>query len=212
MKNSWKYYLTILIVILLDQALKLYAHFKIYALEVPPISLLGDLLKLTYILNSGMAFGISLGFKYGKLLLTTIRIIASGLILRHIIQLIRTKEVVTWWIWGWSLVLGGAIGNSIDSMFYGIFFNNAPHDAPTAWGNGQVIDMIHVDIWTGTLPKWFPLLGGEPIYCLPVFNLADVAIFLGLIIVLIIKGPHHPTIEITTIAQNDKNGSITPKI
>ena len=203
MKHPWKYYLIMLMIIFLDQALKIYAHYAIYIEKGEEIKLLGNLLKLTYTLNPGMAFGITLGFKYGKLVLTTTRIIASGLILHHIVHHIRNKCTSSSWIWGWIFVLGGAIGNSIDSVCYGIFFNNAPHNSPIKWGYGQVIDMIHVDIWEGILPKWVPFWGGHSVYCLPVFNLADVAIFLGLLIVLIIKEPHPP------VADTNNNGEVT---
>lgn len=148
------------------------------------IKLLGNLLKLTYVLNYGIAFGIQFGFKYSKLLITWVRIITTLGIAFHTIKTLKTRSVSSMWLWGWVLVLGGAIGNSIDSTFYGVYLNNAPDVAPMQWFHGQVIDMIHIDLCSMILPSWIPFLGGMEVYCFPIFNVADAALCIGLLLIV----------------------------
>jgi signal peptidase II len=85
-----------------------------------------------------------------------------------------------------ALILGGAIGNLIDSVFYGVWFNNAPAGAPMSWFHGQVIDMFFADFYEGTLPSWIPLWGGS-YYSTPIFNFADAAIFCGVMAILLFQ-------------------------
>ncbi len=186
MKRLWKYYLIALVVILIDQAFKLWVYFNMDMGILGQIKLLGNWFKLHYTLNPGMAFGIQLGFTYGKLLLTLGRIAATFMIGRYIWLLYREREgkQFTLLLWGWSLILGGALGNVIDSTFYAVLLDNAPHAAPMAWFHGQVIDMLYLDIWETKLPPWIPLVGGEHLSFFPIFNVADVAIFLGVIAIL----------------------------
>jgi signal peptidase II len=131
-----------------------------------------------------MAFGIQFGFKYDKLLLTSGRIVATCMIGRYIWQLAREEGLPALLLWGWALILGGAIGNMIDSTFYAILLDNAPYNAPMSWFYGQVIDMIYLDIWGGHLPTWIPAIGGSYLSLLPIFNIADLAIFLGVVAIL----------------------------
>jgi signal peptidase II len=86
-----------------------------------------------------------------------------------------------------AMILGGAIGNVVDSVFYGVLLNNSPFDAPTPWFNGQVIDMFYLDIWEGYLPDWLPILGGQFYSLWPIFNVADSSIFLGVLCILIFQ-------------------------
>ncbi|WP_419241715.1 lipoprotein signal peptidase [Cardinium endosymbiont of Nabis limbatus] len=188
MKPFLKYFSIVLLIIFADQASKIWVHTHMEMGTDGQINLLGNIFKLTYTLNPGMAFSIHLGFKYGKLLITIFRAVASLYIFWYIIQSIRQKAAVGW-ICGWASVLGGAIGNSIDSIFYGVYLNNGPTDAPMKWCYGQVIDMLHIDLWSGVMPSWVPIWGDYYIYCLPIFNIADVAVSVGLIIVLYLFRP-----------------------
>jgi signal peptidase II len=176
--------------VLLDQALKLWIHFNMQMGALGQIKLLGKWFKLFYTLNPGMAFGIQFGFEYDKILLTVIRIVATAMIIRYIWQLSKHEKWAKWLLWGWALVLGGAAGNGIDSIFYGKFLENAPYGAPMSWFYGQVIDMLYIDIWSGRLPNWIPLFSGSYVTCLPVFNLADVAILAGVALIILGKKEH----------------------
>lgn len=183
MKPFAKYFFIVLLIILADQASKLWVYAHMEMGRDGQINILGNVLKLTYTLTPGMAFSIHLGFKYGKLLITIFRALASLYIFWYVIQSIKRNMPVSW-IWGWSLILGGAIGNGIDSIFYGVYLNNAPVDAPMKWLYGQVIDMLYIDLWSGLMPSWVPIWGDYYIYCLPVFNIADIAVSAGLVVIL----------------------------
>lgn len=179
MRCIFKYFLVVLLIIAADQGSKLWVYTHMELGPDGQINVWRNFFKLTYVLNYGMAFGVQLGFKYGKLVITLVRIVASICIAVHIVQ-VSLKHTSAAWIWGWVLVLGGAIGNSIDSIFYGVYLHNAPYKAPMQWFHGQVIDMIHLDVWSGVMPKWLPIWGGEEV-CFPaIFNIADVSIFIGL--------------------------------
>ena len=183
-KNPWKYYLIALVIILVDQSSKLWVHFNMELGYTGAIKLIGNWCKIHYTLNPGMAFGIQFGFRYDKLLLTLGRIVATCMIGRHIWQLVREEHTSALLLWGWALILGGAIGNVIDSTLYAILLDNAPYNAPMSWFYGQVIDMIYLDIWGANLPTWIPFIGGSYLSLLPIFNIADVAIFLGVVAIL----------------------------
>jgi signal peptidase II len=86
-----------------------------------------------------------------------------------------------------AAILGGAVGNLIDSVFYGVLLGNAPVNAKTPWFHGQVVDMIYVDIWEGILPRWIPLVGEEYYSFWPIFNVADSSIFVGVAILLLFQ-------------------------
>jgi signal peptidase II len=181
-----KYFLIALLIICLDQASKLLVHHYMYLHE--EVNVIGDWFKLHYLLNPGMAFGIKWESEFGKLALTVFRIIAMIGIGYYLYQMVQKKSH-TGFLVCLALILGGAIGNVIDSTFYGVFLDNAPLESPTRWFHGQVIDMLFFPIANFTWPTWMPFgLGGENfLFFSPVFNIADSSIFLGVASILLFQ-------------------------
>jgi signal peptidase II len=182
----FKYYLLSLVIIILDQTVKMLVHFNMELGTVGQIPVFGDWFKLHYTLNPGMAFGLQLGSEYGKLILSIFRLAAMIGIALYL-RILAKRGVHEGLLWCTALILGGAIGNVIDSTFYGVFLNNAPYDSPTVWFHGQVIDMFYLDIWEGIMPNWIPFIGGEFYSLWPIFNVADASIFVGVAIILIMQ-------------------------
>ena len=181
--NSRKYFLLALLVIIIDQASKLLVYKYMYLHQ--EVSVLGDWFKLHYLLNPGMAFGIRWESDFGKLALTFFRIVAMFGIAWYLIKMNR-KGVHTGFLFCMSLILGGAIGNVMDSTFYGVFLHNAPAEAITPWFHGQVIDMLYFPISDFYWPTWMPFVGGEYfLFFSPVFNIADSSIFIGVATILV---------------------------
>jgi signal peptidase II len=206
-----KYFLIAFAVIAIDQASKLLVH-KYMGLH-DEVNVLGEWFKLHYLLNPGMAFGIRWESEFGKLALTLFRIIAMFGIGYYLLNMIR-KQSHPGFLVCLALILGGAIGNVIDSTFYGVLLNNAPFDSPTPWFHGQVIDMLFFPIFNFTWPEWFPFLGGQDfLFFSPVFNIADSSIFIGVASILIFQkrffkekelNPNEPskTIDESTLENN----------
>ena len=180
-----KFYILTLGVIILDQVIKLWVFNTMHLGQEIPV--FGDWFKLHYTVNPGMAFGLQLGSEFGKLALTLFRLIAMTGIGYYLYYLIK-KEVPMGLSWCIALILGGAVGNVIDSTLYGVLLDgNAPPNAPTPWFHGQVIDMFYVDIWEGKVASWVPLFGGDYLSLWPIFNIADASIFIGVAIILIFQ-------------------------
>lgn len=177
-----KYFLLTLGMIVIDQAVKIWVHYNIVLGE--EIKVFGDWFKLHYILNEGMAFGLRFGSDYGKLGLTLFRIVAMVFISMYLYRMAK-KGMHSGLLWSIALILGGAIGNVIDSTFYGVLFNNAPYDAVTPWFHGKVIDMFYLDVWEGQVADWVPIWGGEQLALWPIFNVADASIFAGVALILL---------------------------
>jgi signal peptidase II len=179
----YKYFLIALLVIIIDQTTKLLVHEHMYLHQ--EINVIGDWFRLHYLLNPGMAFGIRWNNEFGKLALTVFRIGAMFGIGYYLWKM-ASKEAHKGFLWCMALILGGAVGNVIDSTFYGVFLNNHPIGSPTPWFHGQVIDMLFFPIFEFYVPEWVPFKGGEYfLFFSPVFNIADSSIFVGVVIILI---------------------------
>jgi signal peptidase II len=182
----YKYFILALVVILIDQVSKMLVH-QHMALH-DEITILGNEtygFKLHYLLNPGMAFGIKWDNEFGKLALTVFRIAAMIGIGYYLLKMAR-KHAHTGFLWCMALILGGAVGNVIDSTFYGVLLNNQPPGSPTPWFHGQVIDMLFFPLFDFTWPVWLPRLGGKHfLFFSPVFNIADSSIFVGVVLILI---------------------------
>ena len=180
-----RFYLLTFGIIVLDQVVKLLVYFNMNLGQ--EFLVFGDWFKIHYTVNPGMAFGLELGSEFGKFALTTFRLIAMVGIAYYLFTLIK-KNVPAGLSWCIALILGGAVGNVIDSTFYGVLLEgNAPANAATPWFHGQVIDMFYVDIWEGKVADWVPLFGGDYLSLWPIFNIADSSIFVGVAIILIFQ-------------------------
>jgi len=181
-KNPLKYFLFALLLIGIDQASKMAVHHYMQPGFAGQLSLIGDWFKLHYVLNPGMAFGMQLTHDYGKLILSLFRLVAMAGIGWYLVHLAH-QGAPNGLLWAMAMILAGAVGNVIDSTFYGVLLDNAPYGSPTPWFHGQVIDMVFVDVWEGFIPDWVPLWGGQ-YYSTPIFNIADSCIFIGVCLIL----------------------------
>src|ERR1700761_3790322 len=174
-----KPFLTAAIIIIADQLIKVWVRAHMYQGE--EIKFLGDRGMLHYTENNGMAFGMELGGDWGKLVLTLFRIVAVLAIAYGMVYLIKHKYH-RGLIMNVALIFAGAMGNIIDSTFYGKIYGYAP------LFHGRVIDMFYFPLVSGVFPAWFPVWGGQDfIFFRPVFNMADAAISVGVILILIFQ-------------------------
>jgi signal peptidase II len=192
-KNPFKFFLFALLLIGVDQASKMLVHQYMSPGFAGQIRIIGDWLKLYYVTNPGMAFGMQIDHEYGKLFLTTFRLGAMVFIAWYMVRL-ATRGASGGLLWAMAMILAGAIGNLIDSIFYGVLIGNAPYGSPTPWFHGQVIDMVFIDFWEGFVPDWIPVWGGQ-YYTTPIFNFADACIFVGVCIILMFQGTFFPRLE-----------------
>ncbi len=205
MKGS-KYFIIALGVIIFDQTSKLLVNH--YMQLHQEVNVLGEWFKLHYLLNPGMAFGIRWDNEFGKLALTAFRIIAMVGIGVFLVRSIRQNAHKGFLIC-LAMVLGGAIGNVIDSTFYGVFLQNAPFDSPSPWFHGQVIDMLFFPMVEFYWPAWVPLLGGNYfLFFSPVFNIADSSIFLGVASMLIFQKKFFKPKEVPQSSASPKGGGV----
>ncbi len=174
------------IVIILDQVVKYLVHTNMTMGTRGQIKIFGDWFKLHYLTNPGMAFGMELPFENAKILLTIFRLGAMFAI-GYYLFIMYKKAAPTGLLVCIGMILGGAIGNLIDSIFYGVWLDNAPFNAPTPWFYGQVVDMFYIDIWEGRIASWVPIFGDDYMALWPVFNVADASIFVGITIILIFQ-------------------------
>ncbi|MDI9858755.1 lipoprotein signal peptidase [Flectobacillus roseus] len=194
-RSPYKYFWLTFLLIVIDQIIKLaiYHFLKYEGNEVP---IIGDFVKLHYVLNKGMAFGITLDFLpkgYSKIVLSLFRVFAMVGIGYYLTKLAK-KNAHEGLLWSIAAILGGAIGNVIDSTFYGVLLHNAPYDSPTPWFHGQVIDMFFFDFYQGWIPEWVPVWGGSW-YSTPIFNFADAAIFCGVMAIMIWQNTFFASLE-----------------
>jgi signal peptidase II len=186
--------LLIILILTADQILKIWVKTH---LEIgQEIHLFGNWGILHFIENNGMAFGMEMGGKPGKFILSMFRIVAIFGIGWFLNSLIK-KNAYTGLILAVSAIMAGAIGNIIDSAFYGMIFSESYHNPavlfPPEGGyssflHGKVVDMFYFPIINTHWPQWSPFRPGESlVFFRPVFNIADSAITCGVISILIFQ-------------------------
>ena len=199
MSLKYKSALLVFVVLILDQILKVWIKTNMSLGQEEII--ISDWFRIHFIENPGMAFGMKFGGRTGKLLLSVFRIIAISFIGWYILTLIKNKAK-TGLVLSISLIFAGAVGNIIDSAFYGLIFSKSEVWFPAAsyvgFGNGyegflhgKVVDMFYFPMFSGYFPAWFPFWGGDSFeFFRPVFNIADSAISVGVVIVLLFYRKH----------------------
>jgi len=187
--------LIVFLVLVADQVLKFWI--KTHMTLGQEIHVAGNWFILHFTENEGMAFGITFGGATGKLILSIFRIIAVIVIAIYISRLSK-KSSHPGLIISFSLIMAGALGNILDSAFYGLIFSQSSYHTvatlfPPEGGyanflHGKVVDMFYFPVIDTILPEWVPLRGGEQfIFFRPVFNIADASISTGVFLLLIFQ-------------------------
>ncbi len=186
------------LVLLLDQWLKIWVKLNMALQEEYAVA--GEWFYIHFTENPGMAFGMEFGGEYGKLALSIFRLIAVTFIGWYLFRLPKHAPMVT--KVSLSLVFAGAMGNIIDSCFYGMIFSESGYVGhggqlaemfPTGGGyagflHGRVVDMLYFPLFDGYFPDWFPIWGGEYFsFFRPVFNIADSAISVGIGLIILFQ-------------------------
>jgi signal peptidase II len=194
--RTLRYFLLALAVILIDQASKLYVKLNFDLSE--SVTVIPDFFLIYFIENKGAAFGLTVSSLFGgisptvgKLILTIFSLVLVGFIGWFLVRVAHFRTALPLFI---ALILGGAIGNIIDRLFYGLWFAEI-NNYEGGLFFGRVVDMFYFDIWQGVLPPSWPLIGGQALFIFPVFNVADAAISIGIIAVLLFQHKLFPQEE-----------------
>lgn len=193
MSRLKKSILIIILILVADQVLKIWV--KTTFMLGDEIVVFKNWFILHFVENNGMAFGFEFAGEYGKIFLTIFRLVAIGAIGWYLVKLTKNKELPFGFIVCIALILAGAIGNIIDSLFYGMIFEDSYGKVsaifPDGGGyatfmHGKVVDMFYFPLIEGRYPDWIPFVGGDPfIFFRPVFNIADSSITVGIFSIMI---------------------------
>lgn len=184
----------VFLVLLIDQTIKIWIKTTMVIGEEITVF---NWFKIHFVENEGMAFGLQLGGNYGKFILSAFRIVAVFFLFFILRSIIHKPDTTPGLVASLSLILSGAIGNIIDSVFYGVIFTDSyghvaqlfpPNGGYATLLHGRVVDMLHFPLYQGWLPHWLPIWGGDYfIFFRPVFNIADTAITLGVFSILLFQ-------------------------
>lgn len=184
--------LIVVLVLLVDQILKFWIKTNMTLGEEFPV--IGNWFLIHFVENNGMAFGFEFGGEYGKIFLSIFRVLAVFGIGWYILKLVK-QDIPMGFIACVSLIFAGAIGNIIDSAFYGLIFNDSYGQVATLFPDGggyatflhgRVVDMFYFPLISGVYPDWIPFAGGSDFqFFRPVFNVADSAISIGIFSIIL---------------------------
>lgn len=213
--------LIVVLVLFVDQALKIWI--KTTMTLGDEFSVIGNWFLIHFVENNGMAFGFEFGGNYGKIFLSLFRVAAVIGIGWYILKLVK-KDISMGFIACVSLIFAGAIGNIIDSAFYGLIFTDSYGQVaklfPEGGGyatflHGRVVDMFYFPLISGVYPNWVPLLGGSDFqFFRPVFNVADSAISIGIFAIILFYRKQFNKLDakdenIPEIEGNEPSGAIS---
>ena len=184
----------VVLLLVIDQVIKILVKTNMTIGQ--SIHVLGDWFQIYFIENNGMAFGMQFGGQIGKYLLSIFRIVLVAIILIYMRRLLKKPETPWGVLIGLAAIMCGALGNIVDSLFYGLIFSESTFTQvaqlfPEGGGyapflQGKVVDMLYFPLIDTDLPSWVPFWGGRHvIFFRPIFNFADSCITCGAIYLLI---------------------------
>jgi signal peptidase II len=211
-------FLIIALVIFVDQALKFWIKTSFPHGHV--MDLAGQKwAQLYFIENPGMAWGMEIGGNWGKMILTLFRLAAVTFGTWYLTKIVKQGHTKGFIICA-SLIYAGALGNLIDSMFYGLIFSDSSYTQiakafPPGGGygsflHGKVVDMLYFPIVRSSFPDWMPLVGGTEFeFFSPIFNIADASISIGVITLLLFQKRFLHQKETTEEANDDTSHQVS---
>ncbi len=195
----------VLLLLVIDQALKIYIKTTYHLGSSTQV--FGEWFQLYFVENPGMAYGWKFGGEWGKVALTVFRLVAVGFGTWYLGKITREKDHHPGFVFCAGLIYAGAVGNLIDSCFYGMIFDKGmlynatlndyvgyeglaafSANGYSSFLHGNVVDMLYFPVIRGVFPDWFPVWGGESFeFFRPIFNIADACISGGVIAILVFQ-------------------------
>lgn len=213
LSRGWLATIVIVGILIIDQLVKIWVKTHMFLGESIHIT---DWFQIYFIENNGMAFGMEMG---SKLFLTLFRIVAVGLLIYYIWKIRSRNYIKTGYLVCIALITAGAAGNIVDSIFYGVVFNNPyppeiaqafpPEGGYAPLFHGRVVDMLYFPLFSFYWPDWVPFVGGNFfLFFQPIFNIADAAITVGILVLIIFYSKYLSMVPQESEAEQAENGKL----